>query len=239
MSSGAGVQCFRMSVRPAGTRRFGTRDTEEVWFPPGVDDARVTTDKVTLFLDQNLYIQTLFFYVILQNLSVFDFCRQQPLFCLVSSPFVDLVVGACLLSFPCFFLIYAKLGLLGPRGALFVSVIHPVNKNSSLVPAKWLTDDRGKWSRCVNPAVCTASGHTAVLKYSFLFHEESRRVFFTARRSASYSGQRSSPTSEDGRIFGSSPLQRFKKENQTPYARYRLPDGIKLGRAESGKSSPS
>lgn len=81
-----------------------------------------------------------------------------PLF--VSSQFVDLVVRACLHSFhlsthfPPRFLIYVKPGLVGPRGTLFVSFIHPVNKNSSLVPEQQLTDDSQKWSHLFKTQLC-------------------------------------------------------------------------------------
>lgn len=134
-----------------------------------------------------LLIQRLFFDKILDLYSMYELCfstspcrrassltpAHRPLF--VSSQSVDLVVGACLRSFhwsthfPPGFLIYVKPGLVGPRGTLFVSFIHPVNKNSSLVPEQQLTDDSQKISFVFNPALCMASKHNAVLKCSFCF----------------------------------------------------------------------
>ena len=75
-------------------------------------------------------------------------------------------------------LIYVKLGLVGPRGTLFVSFIHPINKKFSLMPEQQLAGDSQEWS----PMLCMASKHNAVLKFSFCFitmaKECSFEVFF-------------------------------------------------------------
>lgn len=85
------------------------------------------------------------------------------------------------------FLIYVNLGLVGPRGTLFVSFIHPVNKNSSLVPEQQLTDDSQKWCRLFKPS--SVYGHQAQcsIKVFILFHEEGHRVFLSAHYTPSLS----------------------------------------------------
>lgn len=125
-----------------------------------------------LFLDENLYL-----YV-----QTFCFLRHPSLNCWTAPsltpagsppPFVSSVcwlgsrsmfaLFSLVHTFSPHFLIYVKLGLVGPRGTLFVSFIHPVNKNSSLMPERRLTDDSQKWSRLFKPS--SVYGLQATMQY--------------------------------------------------------------------------
>lgn len=61
---------------------------------------------------------------------------------------------------------------------LFVSFIHPVNKNSSLVPEQQLVDNGQEWSRLFKPSSVYGLQAQFSIKVFILFHEVSHRVFF-------------------------------------------------------------
>lgn len=97
-----------------------------------------------------------------------------------------------------YFLIYVKLGLVGPRGTLFVSFIHPVNKNSSLVPEQQLTDDSQKWSSLFKPSYVYGLQAQCSIKVFVLFHNESHRVFFLQTVAPVYQSTPVKSTGEPG-----------------------------------------
>lgn len=170
-------------------KNTSAKSTEELYYCLYVWQGKVLSwvhiYSKTIF-DKNLYLYCIYnfvFYVIQQKCWTAPSLTPagSPLF--VSSQFVDLVVRACLHSFHLSthfsrFLIYVKPGLVGPRGTLFVSFIHPVNKNSSLVPEQQLTDDSQKWSHLFKPSSVYGLQAQCSIKVFVLFYEESHRVFF-------------------------------------------------------------
>lgn len=107
-----------------------------------------------------LYVQTFFLHqpTELSNCSILDFCRQFT-YC----PYNLLTWANLQPSHLSNFLIYVKPGLVGPGGTLFVSFIHPINKNSSLVPKQQLTDSTAKSGPiCLNLALCMAQAQFSI-----------------------------------------------------------------------------
>lgn len=75
-------------------------------------------------------------------------------------------------------LIYVNLGLVGPRGTLFVSFIHLINKNAPLLPEQQLTDDSQKWFRLLKPSSVYGLQAQCSIKVFILFHMEGTEFSF-------------------------------------------------------------
>lgn len=125
----------------------------------------------------------------LMNCSVIDFCRQPSflspftIFCWLGSQSM-FALFSLVRTFPRF-LIYVKPGLVGPRGTLFVSFIHLVNKKKkklsspSLLPEQWLRRWQPEVVSFVKTQLCVRPPGTFTIKvFIFCFTRKSHRVFF-------------------------------------------------------------
>lgn len=109
-------------------------------------------------------------------------CAGSPLFCLLTICWLGSQSMFALFSLVrtfLRFLIYVNPGLVGPRGTLFVSFYS--SRKQKLFPRARTAARRWQPNSgfvCQNPALCMASGHNAVLKYSFCFTRKATEFSF-------------------------------------------------------------